>query len=62
LLFRWTTHLLELLNFSDSAILFKMIKEIQGEGIDWIEGIDVQKHGGEDGEEKIKVKVKPKEE
>ena len=39
-----------------------MIKEMEGEGIDWIEGIDVQKHEGADGEEKITVKVKPKEE
>ena len=33
---------------------------MEGEGIDWIEGIDVQKHEGADGEEKITVKVKPK--
>jgi|TARA_B100001094_G_scaffold270025_1_gene274639 hypothetical protein len=39
-----------------------MIKEMQEEGIDWNEGIYVQKHGGADGEEKITVKVKPKEE
>lgn len=35
-----------------------MIEDV--EGVDWIEGIDVEKHKGDDGEEKITVKVKPK--
>ena len=39
-----------------------MFKTGEGEVIDLIEDIDVQKEEGENGEQQIKIKVKPKKE
>jgi len=38
-----------------------MFKTEDGKKIEWIEDIDIQKEEGEDGEKKIKIQVKAKE-
>jgi len=39
-----------------------MMKDLEGEGMEWIEDIDVEKETGEDGEKVVKVRVKAKKE